>query len=81
MSFDRREVAPSAICGADGWPQGAARALDDKRGDDVAHSSRMAVELSANAALPVAGMESPKQLDAFRPGETPAGPSTYSPKP
>lgn len=45
------------------WLQGASRALQDRRWDDVVFSSQMAVELSSKSVLLAFGVEFPKQHD------------------
>lgn len=52
-----------AIQRAGRWLQGAERAMDDRRWDDVVYSSQMAVEHSAKAVLLALGVHFPKQHD------------------
>lgn len=57
------EAPRLAIERAGRWLQGAKRAMDDHRWDDVVYSSQMAVEHSAKAVLLALGVHSPKQHD------------------
>lgn len=57
------DLAISGVKRAARWLQGARRALDDKRWDDVVFSSQMAVELSAKAILLSLGIEFPSEHD------------------
>lgn len=45
------------------WLQGASRALEDGRWDDVVFSSQMAVEVASKAVLFAMGIDAPKQHD------------------
>lgn len=57
------ELANAAIKRAARWLQGALRALEDRRWDDVVYSSQMAVEQSAKAVLIALGIDSPRERD------------------
>lgn len=56
-------MARGALRRSEGWLQGAARALQDRRWDDVVFSSQMAVEVSSKAVLLSLGIDFPKQHD------------------
>jgi len=57
------ELARAGIERAGRWLQGASRALQDARWDDVVYSSQMAVEQSAKAVLIALGIDFPKEHD------------------
>ncbi|MFQ6075820.1 MAG: HEPN domain-containing protein [Candidatus Bathyarchaeia archaeon] len=57
------ELAIAAIRRAGRWLQGAARAREDGRWDDVVYSSQMGVELSAKAVLIAFGIDFPREHD------------------
>jgi len=57
------ELAFKALARSERWLQGASRALEDGRWDDVVFSSQMAVEVSSKAVLLAMGIDFPKQHD------------------
>jgi len=57
------ELAESALSRSERWLQGASRALEDRRWDDVVFSSQMAIEVSSKAVLLTMGVDFPKQHD------------------
>lgn len=56
-------MAEKAIQRSERWLQGAGRAREDERWDDVVFSSQMAVEVSSKAVLFALGVDFPKQHD------------------
>ncbi|MEM2134947.1 MAG: HEPN domain-containing protein [Candidatus Freyarchaeota archaeon] len=56
-------IANRGISRAARWLQGAERAMEDERWDDVVYSSQMAVEHSAKAVLISLGIDFPKEHD------------------
>ena len=57
------EVAKAGLNRAERWLQGAVRAFEDKRWDDVVYSSQMTLELSTKAILMLFGIDYPKEHD------------------
>ncbi|MEM3893700.1 MAG: HEPN domain-containing protein, partial [Thermofilum sp.] len=57
------DLARAALRRAKRWLQGARRALEDGRWDDVVYASQMAVEHSAKGVLIAFGVEFPKVHD------------------
>jgi len=57
------EITKEALERARRWYQGAIRALEDQRWDDVVYSYEMAVEQSLKAILILYGIEYPKKHD------------------
>ncbi|MBS7248316.1 MAG: HEPN domain-containing protein [Candidatus Jordarchaeales archaeon] len=57
------EMAVQAIKRAARWLQGAERAMEDERWDDVVYSSQMAAEHSTKAVLISLGIDFPKEHD------------------
>ncbi len=57
------ETAKAGIGRAGRWLQGASRALEDKRWDDVVYSAQMSVEQSVKAVLLVLGIDFPREHD------------------
>ncbi len=57
------DLARKGIRRASRWLQGAKRALEDKRWDDVVYCSQMAVEQSSKAILILFGIDYPKEHD------------------
>lgn len=57
------DLARSALERGLRWLQGARRALEDARWDDVVFASQMAVELSSKSVMLAFGVEFPKQHD------------------
>lgn len=57
------EIAKAGIARAARWLQGASRALEDKRWDDVVYNAQMAVEHSVNAVLLAFGISFPREHD------------------
>jgi len=57
------QLARSAIERAQRWLQGATRALEDKRWDDVVYSSQMTVEHSVKSILIAFGIYFPREHD------------------
>jgi HEPN domain-containing protein len=59
----RRNFAKLGLERAKDWLQGAKRAVEDDRWNDVVYSSQMAVEQSVKAVLFVLGVDYPKEHD------------------
>ncbi len=57
------ELAYKALDRASRWLQGAYRALEDKRWDDVVYSSQMAVEQASKGVLIALGIDYPREHD------------------
>ena len=57
-------IARQVLDRAGRWLQGAERALEDERWDDVVYSAQMAVEGSVKAVLLSIGIDYPKEHDA-----------------
>lgn len=56
-------MARASLNRAKRWLQGATRAFEDKRWDDVVYCSQMAVEQSTKAILMLLGIDYPKEHD------------------
>ncbi|MGV9197747.1 MAG: HEPN domain-containing protein [Promethearchaeia archaeon] len=57
------EISQKALERAERWHQGAKRAFEDKRWDDVIYSFQMSVEQAMKAVLILYGIEYPKVHD------------------
>ena len=62
-SLSTKDLAKAALERSRRWLQGAKRALEDKRWDDVVYASQMAVEQCSKAVLIAFGIDYPKEHD------------------